>query len=737
MATTRKIQHQYAPSVSWTCIGRPDDPHKTLVNEKGALLCDFVNWIEGTEDYWFNKVISFDLQTPHEPVRYTQETESARHPFVKTTIEYPHATLELVAFAHEQDSKRSDVVLWKVYASKQVDTALRIHAQEHAKVFVLPENRVPHNRIYSVDAQKWAHIPAVFRVEKLLSGNPHAEEMPQMKIAYASSHLLVPSWSQNFSPTPAYRTDIFTVTPDKPVEGAFVFPVNHQLEGDYDFVWAKSALEQERQFWTDYPVQVNTWQIPDPDVMDMITACARNIMQARDIKDGLAEFQVGPTCYRGLWVVDGHFILEAARYLGHDYASEQGIQALLRRVQVDGSIAQIPSHTKETGISLATFVRHCELDNDWERLASIWHIVQNAVKHIQKLREESKERGEDAPEYGLMPASFGDGGLGGWRPEYTTTLWTLVGLKEATKAAAILGYEEDEKLFQAEFDDLMAVFRAKAERDMQTLPDGTSYLPMWMPDGSSEHRDLQDYEGEISPYLHLQPASGSWALAQAIYPGEIFAPDDPIVQNFCTLLDQLDDEEGIPASTGWLPHNAVWNYAASFNAHVLLYAGRSDKAIDYLYDFANHATPTRVWREEQSLRSASYEQFLGDMPHNWASAEFVRLTRNLLIFERGNTLELLAGLPPEWIESDTTIQLDAIPTRFGKVSILISFDANTDAIVELQMDTSYQLKPDVVTLFIPDSYVAKIGNEQVLGHMELDFTAQQTIQLLRKNGGKA
>ncbi len=33
------------------------------------------------------------------------------------------------------------------------------------------------------------------------------------------------------------------------------------------------------------------------------------------------------------------------------------------------------------------------------------------------------------------------------------------------------------------------------------------------------------------------------------------------------------------------------------------------------------------------------------MPHNWASAEFIRLVRHLLILERGDELHLLEGLP--------------------------------------------------------------------------------------------
>ncbi len=36
--------------------------------------------------------------------------------------------------------------------------------------------------------------------------------------------------------------------------------------------------------------------------------------------------------------------------------------------------------------------------------------------------------------YGLMPAGFGDGGLGGKHREYTNVYWTLAGLKAAIAA---------------------------------------------------------------------------------------------------------------------------------------------------------------------------------------------------------------------------------------------------------------------------------------------------------------
>ncbi|MCB9136658.1 MAG: hypothetical protein H6636_14635, partial [Anaerolineales bacterium] len=459
-------------------------------------------------------------------------------------------------------------------------------------------------------------------------------------------------------------------------------------------------------------------------------------LQAREVKDGLPEFQVGPTVYRGLWVVDGHFILEAARYLGHAQASEQGINALLRRVRPDGSIMQLGFHPKETGISLTTLIRHCELDDDWARLETLWPVIQRAVAYIRHLRDESKKRGPGAAEYGLMPPAFGDGGLGGWRPEYTTALWTLVGLKKAAWAAQKLNHLEDAVTYQAEFEDLLAIFREKATRDMRTLPDGTPYLPMSMPGASSDHIHDQDYPDEVSPRQRINPGTATWALAHAIYPGEVFAPDDPLVQNFCKLLDQLDDEEGIPANTGWLPHDALWTYAASFYAHVWLYAERPDKAIDYLYAFADHATPTRVWREEQSLRRAAYALHHGDMPHNWASAEFIRLVRHLLVFERGDHLEILPALPDEWLQPGAEIKLETTPTRFGPVDLSLTFDKHGDAVLRLGMNPAWSVKPAKITVHVPAWYAwvqrekeKAIPNQS--GTITVEFAPSQIIYLRR------
>src|ERR1700690_2627008 len=106
------------------------------------------------------------------------------------------------------------------------------------------------------------------------------------------------------------------------------------------------------------------------------------------------------------------------------------------------------------------------------------------------------------------------------------------------------------------------------------------------------------------------------------FPGSCFDKSDPIVRGHIALL-QESTQEDVPAETGWLWHESIWNYNASFAAHVYLWAGLEDWADRTFRGFLNHASPLYCWREEQPLQQALVGQDWGDMPHNWASAECV------------------------------------------------------------------------------------------------------------------
>ncbi|MDD3411556.1 MAG: hypothetical protein PHY12_12185, partial [Eubacteriales bacterium] len=377
----------------------------------------------------------------------------------------------------------------------------------------------------------------------------------------------------------------------------------------------------------------------------------RNILQAREIVDGIAECHVGPTIYRGLWVFDGYYFAECGYMMGRDEEAWQGLLAVLKRVKPDGSIRILPDHHKETAVALSSIVRQCELRNDDDRLRELWPLMLRGLDHLIAMRDESYAMGPDYPARGLFKPAFGDGGIYGPEPEYTTPMNVLVGVRDAARAGRRLGLAGCER-FERFADELEAVLKEHIRRDMKKTEQGLPYLPL-----SMAHNPV------------YKPQTGVQTICRVAFHGA-FALEDPLLQATADLLESVDEREGLPECTGWRTDQCVYTYAAGRYGELMLLAGRPEKAVDYLYAFANHASPAGVWREEQPLRDSACADVCGDMPHNWASVEFIRLVRTLLVLEWDGGLALLSGLPEEWLPTaDDDLLLEDTPTAFGKLTL--------------------------------------------------------------------
>jgi len=421
--------------------------------------------------------------------------------------------------------------------------------------------------------------------------------------------------------------------------------------------WAKvtmpptdAAAQYQRavDYWRHVDLPYDRITVPDPQVQGLLDSCIRNIYQAREIKNGRPAFQVGPTCYRGTWAADGPFILEAITYLGRWRETRAGIEAQVDADTGPGGVA----FSKKSGLRLWMILRHAQLTGDTTWLQKIWPRVTREVNQIIAYRAMTRSDPKQA-NFGLMPIGFGDGGLGGKHREYTNVYWTLAGLKSALTMARWLDKPELAK-WQAEYADYWKTFDKARRRDQLVDAAGNTYVPVTM-------------KGE-QPQL---PQRGAWAFLQSVFPGRIFEQDDPLMLGTMAMLD-ANQREGLIYGTGWIP-DGIWNYAGSFYAHAHLQLGHGRKAAATLYAFANHASPMLCWREEQNVKGAP-EHFVGDMPHNWASAEFIRLVRHLLVLERGDALHLFEGLPHAWVRPGGHLALKQIPTSFGPVSVGMDVD---------------------------------------------------------------
>ncbi|MCC6355187.1 MAG: hypothetical protein IT577_14945 [Verrucomicrobiae bacterium] len=642
------VDFRYAPAQWQTAICFPDDPHKSLVGERGEL-----------------RLSGKPLQWPHAPhpvqVEFTclgmeadevvgQDLEAPEVPIVTTRIGRPSAEIRLIAFATNREGEgRVDNVL------------MEIRPMGDAPLRGVPGFVVRSAEKINIRKGQSGRIEVLVERE----GKP----VPFMACDREPAERWQRQGRENTGLAVHYALCSGEATREKPLRACFRLPLAGQTFAqlaagldDHD-----GLLAEARAFWKQWRPFGGSmgWRIAGRHG-EFLTACSRNILQAREEKEGRLTFQVGPTCYRGLWVVDGNFLLEAARYLGFDREVQQGLEATWACQQEDGAVvaAVKQGHWKDTGIAIFSLVRQAELSGDWGYFRRMQPNVLRAVRYLDGLRKVARDEGSANGKYGILARGFCDGGVASWRSEFTNTLWVLAGLKALVGAAKRLGMDgfDEAVTLQAELGDACG----KAMRaEMRRHPDGFDFLPMVM-------REDPQWE-EADPWERLRPQGAQWALSHAIYPGLVFDRDDPVVNGHIALMRAVTRED-IPAETGWIPHEGVWTYHAAFVAHVYLWAGMPDLARRTFTGFLNHASPLYCWREEQPLRGSLVSKYVGDMPHNWASAMCVLYLRHMLAFEVGDELRLLAGIGSPELAGGDPWSIEASPTRFGRVSLALEPD---------------------------------------------------------------
>jgi len=632
------IDFRYAPRDFQSTICFPDDPAKTVVGKRGDLRYDFPG-DKFAAIGQFGTIVEFTLAGMANDSWVSQKLEAPGVPIVHTIIDRPTASIELIAFASRREHEgRVDNVLMEIRAKSE-------------DVVAAPLLRIRSGQDYHVKSEG-GMVTEVLRGQ---SAEPWMICIPLDNRAYDSTWFLEEG---------GYRLTLEhgTASRTRPLRYLFRMPQAGSSVDAPAAIDPDALLDEARAWWRQWQPFGAKVKISIPSEKgDFLTACARNIQQAREQKGGRLVFQVGPTVYRGLWIVDGNFLLEAARYLGYDEAADQGLLAEWKQQVSTGQIIASggKEHWKDTAIAMFTLVRACELKQNWDMLRQLAPNVGHAIEFLVGLRDEAHKGDSPNGRYGILAPGFPDGGIAGVCFEFTNTVWTLAGLRAVARANEALHLPDLDRAASF-YNQLRSAFDAAAGTEMVRDPRGFTYLPMLM------HEDPQMQE---DAWDRPRPQSAQWALSHAIFPGRVFAKDDPVVSGHMALM-QACTQEDIPAETGWLRHEAVWNYNAAFVAEVYLWAGMRAWAHRTFTGFLNHASPLYAWREEQPLQKALLGGDWGDMPHNWASAECIRYLRHMLVLEDGAKLRLLAGIMPSDLEQRAPFSLLQTPTRFGRISLM-------------------------------------------------------------------
>jgi len=415
-------------------------------------------------------------------------------------------------------------------------------------------------------------------------------------------------------------------------------------------------LQKERQrtmqWWgNDSRIPTGRITVSDPQIQHLFDASVRTMYQNRDMVDGYPQFQPGSTVYRGLWIHDGVYYIEAAAILGDTLSARLATEAMFRFQEPNGRLRVIfpVEMIRETPMLLWTMDRYARLSNNADWLRKHWSNVEEGMKYILDMRLRTMTD-TTSTYYGLMPPGFVDGGIAGFTADYSTVYWTLIGIHSAVEMAQWLGKFEEQRQWQILYDQLLDSFRRAALRDVRHDSFDHPYLPVRVADTTTT--DV--------------PQRAQWAICEAIYLSQIFPLHDSVALGSLGLIDSTS-MQGLPSSLGWMTGGiGVWFAPVIGLAHFA--EGHVDRAVNVLYSFANHATPHGAWAEEQMPKGVS-TRTTGDFPTTSASAGMLRSVLYFLAYERGNTVELLRGVPKDWLKPGKPLRAKDLLTKFGSISV--------------------------------------------------------------------
>lgn len=487
------IDFRYAPVLRQTAFCFPDDPYKSLVNQAGQLLYGYDKSASVT---FFPLKIGFALNGMHSPQVLGQQLESPTMPVVRTALEYPGISVLLTTFATNLTGEgRVDNVIVEITS----------HSSEPVSIEPLVE-------IFSLEKFDLEMHAGIFTVlhrksrEVLLVGKVLGNESPAG--APGATFDVITDQEQHL------RLHRGEASKANPYRAFFRLPLANQTTEQIIVGLSDPDDRYEAccAYWNSWSATHSPVAITVPGRQgEFVEACARNIMQAREVHDGKITFQVGPTCYRGLWMVDGNFILEAARYLGYHKDAEEGLRATWTRQQSTGQLigAAGLGHWKDTGIPLFTLVRQCELSQDWSLLREFEPQVVHAIAFLRSLQIRAKKEDSALGRYGLLPKGNADGGIDFDRDELANTLWVMSGLKAIARA----GEQQNIDSFKdarALFNELEAAFLKAAPQEIRRYQGGFEFLPTLLKNDPAWNLP--------NPWDRPRPQSAQWAFSHAISP---------------------------------------------------------------------------------------------------------------------------------------------------------------------------------------------------------------------------
>jgi hypothetical protein len=376
--------------------------------------------------------------------------------------------------------------------------------------------------------------------------------------------------------------------------------------------------------------------LPDRAMADAFERCKAHLLLADD-GDYITP---GVMTYHHYWFRDSAYMITALDRLGFHDAAAQTLRNYPDRQQADGFFLSQPGEWDSAGQAIWTLVEHARLVGDRHFLETMFEPIAKGAEWLVRTRGKQSAAG---PTKGLLPPGFSAEHFGPNDFYYWDDYWGAAGLRDAAWAAAALDMHHEAGRLEKEAADFLADIRASLDLAAQRL--GRPSMP-------------------TGPYRRFDCAAIGGAAA--LYPLRLFDPFDPALE---ATLDELQEKHFF--ENGFfqqMVHSGINAYLTMHIAHCRVLR-REPRAWPMIHYVLGKATSAGAWPEAIHPRTGGGCK--GDGLHLWAAADWLLLTRDLLLFEENDGLVVTAAPRPDWFEWGCRIEARRLPTHFGPVSLRV------------------------------------------------------------------
>lgn len=406
-------------------------------------------------------------------------------------------------------------------------------------------------------------------------------------------------------------------------------------------------------------------------------------------RDG-AAIHPGSRSYARAWIRDGALMSAALLRFGHVAPVREFIDWYAPHQYASGKVPccvdargadPVPEHDSN-GEFIYLVMEYWRHTGDRALLERMWPFVDRAVAYLDSLRQQRRtpeyREGDQQVFFGLLPPSISHEGYSAKAMHsYWDDLFALRGFKDATTMAEVLGHREDAVRFAAMRDefrqDLLASLR------LVMAQHHISYVP-----GAA---DLGDFD-PTSTTIALSPVEEDTQFPAGVL--------DSTFERYWTDLAPRRD-------------GGTWDAYAGYEVRsvgAMLRLGWKTRALSLLQLFLADREPP-AWNQwpEVVYRDRRAARFVGDAPHTWVGADFLRSATDLFVYERepDSTLVIGAGLDSAWL-GDSGVQVRGLSTWWGTVSYTARWEGS---IARFRIDAGVRVPSGGVVVAAPLERVAR------------------------------